>query len=172
MKKGLSIGNSVYRIASDQWFHIINEARTLYYKGVLDISDDDQWFISTDLGQFDQYENLKVALDCLLSEEWYCEAAWNGKDVELNKPKRGGRKKKYYVYTRNKDGKVIRVEFGDQKGGLKSKISDPEARKSFAARHQCELKNDKTKPSYWSCRLPRYAKLLGLAPVSAKMVVR
>ena len=24
-------------------------------------------------------------------------------------------------------------------------------------------KNDKTKPGYWSCRLPRYAKSLGLS---------
>ncbi len=32
----------------------------------------------------------------------------------------------------------------------------------FAARHDCKNKTDKTKASYWSCRLPRYAKLLGL----------
>ena len=43
-----------------------------------------------------------------------------------------------------------------------SKINNPQARKAFAARHKCAQKTDKTKASYWSCRLPRYAKLLGL----------
>ena len=33
---------------------------------------------------------------------------------------------------------------------------------AFAARHKCSTKKDKTKAGYWSCRLPRYAKLLGL----------
>ncbi len=43
------------------------------------------------------------------------------------------------------------------------KLKDPKARKAFADRHNCEQKNDKTKPGYWACRLPRYAKLLGLS---------
>ena len=42
-------------------------------------------------------------------------------------------------------------------------IYDPDARKSFAARHQCDQKKDKTKPGYWSCRLQYYAKQLGLS---------
>ena len=46
---------------------------------------------------------------------------------------------------------------------MKAKINDPEARKSFAARHKCDQKKDKTKAGYWACRLPRYAKALGLS---------
>lgn len=80
----------------------------------------------------------------------------------LNKPKRdssGG--KAYKVYVRDpKTKKIKTVRFGS--GGLKAKINDPKARKAFAARHNCARKNDKTKASYWSCRLPRYAKALGL----------
>jgi hypothetical protein len=83
------------------------------------------------------------------------------KDVELNSPKRGGNKK-YYVYVKNDKGNVIKVEFGDT-SGLKAKIDDSEARKSFVARHKCSEKKDKTKPGYWACRLPRYAKALGLS---------
>jgi len=49
-----------------------------------------------------------------------------------------------------------------KRSGLSSKINDPEARASFAARHDCANKTDKTSPGYWSCRLPRYAKQLGL----------
>ena len=42
-------------------------------------------------------------------------------------------------------------------------MSDPKARKSFAARHKCAQQTDKTKAAYWACRLPRYAKQLGLS---------
>ena len=87
------------------------------------------------------------------------EAEFKGKKVELNKPKRGG-SKKFYVYVKDGD-KVKKVSFGDTTG-LKAKINDPVARRAFAKRHDCPNKNDKTKASYWSCRLPRYAKLLGL----------
>jgi len=41
-------------------------------------------------------------------------------------------------------------------------LNNPEARKSFAARHNCADKKDKTKAGYWACNLPRYAKSLGL----------
>ena len=94
------------------------------------------------------------------SKETIAEAKYQGKEVALNKPKRGG-SKAYYVYTRNpKTGKIIKVSFGS--GGLKAKINNPEARRNFAARHNCPAKKDKTKAGYWSCRLPRYASLLGL----------
>jgi hypothetical protein len=80
------------------------------------------------------------------------------KTPPIGKPKRGG-SKKFYVYVRNK-GKVKKVSFGQV--GMSAKINDPKARRAFAARHDCKNKTDRTKPSYWSCRLPRYAKLLGL----------
>jgi len=93
------------------------------------------------------------------------EAEYQGKKVEIGKPKRGG-SKKFYVYVRNpKTGKIKKVSFGAKSGGgnLAVKLKDPKARKAFADRHNCEQKNDKTKPGYWACRLPRYAKLLGLS---------
>jgi hypothetical protein len=60
-----------------------------------------------------------------------------------------------------KTKKRKKVSFGGTTG-LKAKINDPEARRNFAKRHNCAEKKDKTKPGYWSCRLPRYSKLLGL----------
>ena len=80
----------------------------------------------------------------------------------IGKPMRsssGG--KAYKVYVKDpKTKKVKTVRFGS--GGLRAKINDSKARKAFAARHKCSQKKDRTKASYWSCRLPRYAKLLGL----------
>ena len=80
----------------------------------------------------------------------------------LNKPMRdssGG--KAYKVYVKDpKTGNIKTIRFGS--GGLKAKINNKTARNAYAARHKCSTRNDKTKASYWSCRLPRYAKLLGL----------
>jgi hypothetical protein len=87
------------------------------------------------------------------------EGEYRGKDVPLNKPKRGG-SKKFYVYTKNKKGNVVKVSFGGTTG-LNVKIDEPGARSSFAARHQCDKKKDKTKPGYWACNIGRYWKSLG-----------
>jgi len=82
------------------------------------------------------------------------------KDPPIGKPKRGG-SKAYYVYVRDpKTKRIKKVSFGS--GGLRAKINNPKARRAFAARHKCSQKKDRTKASYWSCRLPRYAKALGL----------
>ncbi len=105
-------------------------------------------------------EGIKVPLDFIFEEleEEVNEAKNDNKPI--GKPMRGG-SKKFYVYVRDpKTKKIKKVSFGGE--GLKAKINNPKARKAFAARHKCSQKNDRTKASYWSCRLPRYAKLLGL----------
>ena len=82
---------------------------------------------------------------------------------ELNKPKRSGGPSKYVVYVKNpKTCNVMKINFGDKKGGLTSRINDRDAARNFASRHNCETKTDKTKAGYWACRLPKYAKSLGL----------
>ena len=82
---------------------------------------------------------------------------------ELNKPKRSSGPTKYVVYVKNpKTGNVMKINFGDKTGGLSAKINDRDAARSFAARHNCDTKTDKTKAGYWACRLPKYAKQLGL----------
>ena len=69
--------------------------------------------------------------------------------------------KAYKVYVRDPKTKNIKtVRFGS--GGLRAKINNSKARAAFSKRHDCPNKKDRTKASYWSCRLPRYAKLLGL----------
>lgn len=88
------------------------------------------------------------------------EAEYQGKKVELNKPKRGG-SKKYYVYVKNpKTDRVKKISFGDVTG-LRTKAGNKKRAKSFAARHNCEKKNDKMKAGYWACRLPRYGLVKG-----------
>jgi len=93
------------------------------------------------------------------SVNYMSEAEYKGKKVQLNKPKRGG-SKKFYVYVKNpKTGNVKKVSFGDT--GLSVKFKQKGARASFAARHKCAQKKDKTKAGYWSCNIGRYWKSLG-----------
>lgn len=153
---------NVFRYGSERYFETINHARILYEEGkYVPLHEWDEDLLKSDFGKFGFFEKKLVILDYPMINE----AEYQGKEVELNKPKRGG-SKKYYVYVSNPEtGKVIKVQFGAQSGGqnLAVKINDPEARKNFAARHDCKNKTDKTKPGYWSCRLPRFAKALGLS---------
>ena len=113
-------------------------------------------FVDTE--RFGLYEGVTVPLEQPMIE------FQEEKDPELNKPKRSSGKKKYVVYVRNpKTGNIKKIEFGDEKGGLTSKINDRDAARNFAARHNCDTKTDKMSPGYWACRLPKYAKSLGLS---------
>jgi hypothetical protein len=111
--------------------------------------------------EFGDGTNAFIPLDVIsVQEKSLDEAEFKGKDVPLNKPKRGG-SKAYYVYVRDpKTKKIKKVSFGS--GGLRAKIKNKEARNAFAARHNCKNKKDRTKAGYWSCNLPRYASALGL----------
>jgi hypothetical protein len=164
VSKAIPLTENVYRAGSEKYFQLWKEARDLYVRDLLEVQGDDlDIILETDLGYTGIYEGKEVYLDFIF-EEQVKEAEYQGKDVELNKPKRGG-SKKFYVYVKDpKTKKVKKVSFGAKDGGqnLRVKINDPKARKAFADRQNCSQKNDKTKPGYWACRLPRYAKLLGL----------
>jgi hypothetical protein len=151
----------VYRAGSQNYFNLWSEVRALYSRGIIDIKNQDDLEILTEtqLGEFGMYEDKKVPLDFIMEEIKLEEADDKKKTPPIGKPKRGG-SKKFYVYVRDK-GKIKKVSFGDTTG-LSAKINNPEARRAFAKRHDCANKKDRTKASYWSCRLPRYAKLLGL----------
>ena len=81
---------------------------------------------------------------------------YQGKSVKLNSPSRikkgepGYGRKKFKVYVKDGD-KVKKVMFGDP--NMEIRKDNPEARKSFRARHKCDTAKDKTTPRYWSCRM-------------------
>ena len=88
----------------------------------------------------------------LAREEGILEAEYKGRKVELEKPIRTpGKKKKKKVYVDpDGDGKAQVVPFGDP--NMENRSDNPEAKKSFRARHDCDNKKDKTTPGYWSCK--------------------
>lgn len=158
----LPIYENVFRAGTQMHFKLIENIKELYENGsYVPLDEDEEAILQTDIGSWDVYEDTYVPLDYPMLDE----SEYQGKDVELNKPKRGG-DKKFYVYVKDpKSGNIRKVQWGDTTG-LKIKISDPEARKSFAARHNCADKKDRTKPGYWACNTPRYGKQLGLSPSS------
>jgi len=83
------------------------------------------------------------------------EAEYQGRKVKLGKPMQGD-VKKFKVYVKNPKGNVVKVNFGqggDAKGGtMKIRKSNPGARKSFRARHNCDSPGPRHKARYWSCR--------------------
>lgn len=160
LNNNLTLSECVYRYSSDSFIQLFAEARQALRDGKITLNEQDMLLIeTTDIGEYGMYEGQKVPLDLPMVDEELDEAEYRGKDVPLNKPKRGG-SKKFYVYTKNKKGNVVKVSFGGTTG-LNVKIDEPGARASFAARHQCDKKKDKTKPGYWACNIGRYWKSLG-----------
>lgn len=157
MERHLPLSECIFRVGSEAYYEFYNLARKLVREGRISVTPHDIELLATDIGSFAMYEGQHVPLDSPMME-----AEKDGKDVELNKPKAGG-PKKYYVYVKDPStGNIKKVTWGDTTG-LKVKLNDPEARKSFAARHKCAQQKDRTKAAYWACNLPRYAKSLGLS---------
>ena len=236
LDNGLTLSENVYRYSSDAFIQLFAEAREAWRDGYITLNEQDEELLeATDIGEYGDYNGMKVPLDLPMvstkynplfeigalidemieNEDTIDEAAtieemidfdlvkelvesiggqidmdrfrkavkvnnesfdysgfdllkasvgymneseYQGKKVQLNKPKRGG-SKKFYVYVKNKKGNVQKVSFGDT--GLSVKFKQKGARASFAARHKCATKKDKTKAGYWSCNIGRYWKSLG-----------
>lgn len=82
-------------------------------------------------------------------------AEYQGKKVTLDNPSRiqkgepGYGRKKFKVYVKGRDS-VKKVMFGDP--NMEIKRDNPERRKNFRARHNCDNPGPKTKARYWSCK--------------------
>ena len=86
------------------------------------------------------------------------EAEYQGRKVKLGKIMQGDTKK-FKVYVKNPKGNVVKVNFGQggssagKTGGtMRIRKSNPDARKSFRARHNCDNPGPRHKARYWSCK--------------------
>jgi len=110
-----------------------------------------------DIEEDEDFEEVLGALGFPEDETELFDAEYQGRKVPLNKPMRGD-VKKFKVYVKDpSSGNVKKVNFGH--GGTSAKRptmrirkSNPKARKSFRARHNCANPGPKTKARYWSCR--------------------
>ena len=106
-------------------------------------------FLYEDL--FGSVEETNFIIDDLITE-----AEYQGRKVQLGKIMQGDIKK-FKVYVKNDKGKVVKVNFGFGGKSAKGKImrikkSNPERRRSFRARHNCDNPGPRWKPRYWACR--------------------
>lgn len=144
LENGLSISTSVFRFGSKAYLDLVNETRDLYQEGFISVNENDEFILMTEAGRTGIYQ---------------------GKQVPLDSPKRGGTKK-FYVFVnsgrKNAEGRVIakKIAWGDP--NLSVKNQSDERRKSFLARHKCSEKTDRMTPGWWACNVHRYAKQLGL----------
>jgi hypothetical protein len=171
INNNIPLVENIYRWGSEGFFNLINETRELYYNGDIELNSIDKELIETNIGEKAIFENKKVWLDIPMEDIEYLTEEDKFKGKKSGSPQRdssGGKAYKVHVAgcakktdTNPRGIKLIR--FGS--GGLKAKLNNPEAKKSFNARHGCSegRHNDKCKAGYWSCRLPRYAKALGLS---------
>ena len=130
----------LYRAGSSNYFNLWSEARSLYSRQILEITNEDDLAIlnETDLGHFGTLEDgTRVPLDFIMEDEYLDlnesideakKKKSQKKDPPIGKPMRsssGG--KAYKVYVRDPKTKNIKtVRFGS--GGLRAKINDPKAR--------------------------------------------
>tara|TARA_Y100000114_G_scaffold156902_1_gene185908 strand:+ start:2090 stop:2686 length:597 start_codon:yes stop_codon:yes gene_type:complete len=169
--ENISIDNNIYRPGSTKYFNLYREVRDLSEMGLYKLNSVEKYYINeTSIGEWGLHKEVLVPLDFPMFEEDetneekfnLSEAEYNGRKVKLNKPMRdgSGKKNKYKVYVKDpKTGNIKVVRFGSK--GMSVGLKDPKRRKSFAARHKCSTRNDKTKASFWSCRLGRYPHLTG-----------
>ena len=110
-----------------------------------------------DIEENEDFEEVLGVLGFPEDETELFDAEYQGRKVPLNKPMRGDTKK-FKVYVKDpKTGNVKKVNFGHGGTSAKRKTmrirkSNPKARKSFRARHNCANPGPKTKARYWSCR--------------------
>jgi hypothetical protein len=159
-QNNIPITENVFRVGSESYVRLFKEAKQHWKQGKYNPTEEEKLVFETDLGEWGTYNGRRVPLDCpLINETALNEAEYKGKKVKLGKPSRGG-SKKFYVYVKcGAKGRVRKISFGDR--NLSVKVSDPERRRSFVARHKCKQKNDRCKAGYWACRIGRYPNLTG-----------
>jgi hypothetical protein len=127
-------------MASDYLQSVANNAE---FSDDFDLSDNDEDYGSVEeIGPDEMDDNEKFA------------STGKKTNKRLNKPFRTpGGPKKFAVYVKNDKGNIVKVTFGDP--NLSIKRDDPNRRKNFRARHNCDTDpraKDKTTAKYWSCK--------------------
>jgi hypothetical protein len=158
LDNGITLSENNFKVYSESYFELINEVRELFIEGLIDLNENDIKIIETDLGKSIMLENgQRVYLDVpMIDDEFINEAEYQGRKVKLGKIMQGDIKK-FKVYVKNDKGKVVKVNFGfggkSAKGKrMTIKKNNPQRRKSFRARHNCDNPGPRWKPRYWACR--------------------
>jgi hypothetical protein len=119
------------------------------------IEDVHDYLLAQNCGWDDEWNEMTWEVECdqVYDEDMNVIAAEKTKKkVTLNKPTRTpDGPKKFSVYVKNDKGNVVKVNFGDP--NMEIKRDDPNRRKSYRARHNCDNPGPKWKANYWSCKM-------------------
>ena len=158
LDKKINLSENIFRIYSDSFINLINEVRSLYNRGLIELNEQDKRIVESDfckkvLLESGQVVYLVVPIE---TQEFISEAEYQGRKVQLGKIMQGD-VKKFKVYVKNDKGNVVKVNFGfggkSAKGKrMTIKKNNPQRRKSFRARHNCDNPGPRWKARYWACR--------------------
>jgi len=158
LDKKINLNENIFRIYSDSFINLINEVRSLYNIGLIELNEHDKRIVESDFCKKVILENGEIVhLEVPTQDlEFISEAEYQGRKVQLGKIMQGDIKK-FKVYVKNDKGKVVKVNFGfggkSAKGKrMTIKKNNPERRKSFRARHNCDNPGPRWKARYWACR--------------------
>ena len=155
----LTLNENVFRIYSESYLNLINEVRNLYRLGFIELNENDKWIVISDLGKSvlnEEQSNYEDFYGSVENVDLLNEADYQGRNVQLGKIMQGDIKK-FKVYVKNDKGKVVKVNFGFGGKSAKGKRmvikkNNPERRRSFRARHNCDNPGPRWKPRYWACK--------------------
>ena len=154
----ITLDENVFRVYSKSFLDLINEVRELFHNGLIDLNENDISIVESDLGKSVILENgRKVYLEVPIEDtEYISEAEYKGRKVQLGKIMQGDIKK-FKVYVKNDKGNIVKVNFGFGGKSAKGKRmvikkNNPQRRKSFRARHNCDNPGPRWKARYWACR--------------------
>lgn len=145
IEEGLGLTTSLFRLGSDAYCQLFEDAKEYWDKGNIILRGPSAWMT----------KHLEVGK----------KAIYDGKNVKLDIPSRGGNKK-FIVYRnsgkKDEDGNIIakKIEWGQPKVSIKN--ADEGAAASFWSRQNCDSKTDPDTPGFWACYAPTlFAKQLG-----------
>ena len=158
VENGMTLTNNIFRAYSESYFNLVNEVRELWQKGKIKLNEEDTLMVESDLGKKVILENGQVVyLEVPVEDESFLsEAEYQGRKVQLGKIMQGD-VKKFKVYVKNDKGNIVKVNFGFGGKSAKGKRmvikkNNPQRRKSFRARHNCDNPGPRWKARYWACR--------------------
>jgi len=158
LDKKIPLSETVFKEYSQSFINLINEVRKLYNNDSIDLSHEDRCIVESDLAKKVFLENGQVVyLEVPVEDEnFLSEAEYQGRKVQLGKIMQGD-VKKFKVYVKNDKGNVVKVNFGFGGKSAKGKRmvikkNNPQRRKSFRARHNCDNPGPRWKARYWACR--------------------
>ena len=158
LDKQIPLNENMFKEYSKSFINLINEVRSLYSKNLIDLNDEDRSIVESDLGKKVLLENGQVVYLEVPTEDqsFLNEAEYKGRKVQLGKIMQGD-VKKFKVYVKNDKGNVVKVNFGFGGKSAKGKRmvikkNNPQRRKSFRARHNCDNPGPRWKARYWACR--------------------